>query len=71
MPLAHDPLLCSLPIAARETISAHWQALETRAKDAELRLRLVEQELRLLRLAKYGPKSEQLSDGQLALLELA
>jgi len=77
MPLANDPHFAALPLAARLALAAQMQALETRAQTAEnkvqeteLLLRLAREELRLLRMAKYGPKSEQLSDGQLALLEL-
>src|SRR4051794_22357062 len=73
MPLANDPHFCALPIAARQAITAleaRAQVAEDKAQSAELRLRLALEELRLLRIAKYEPKSEQLSDGQLALLEL-
>ena len=37
---------------------------------AELKIRVLEERLRLVRIAKYGPGSEQLSDAQLELLEL-
>jgi len=37
---------------------------------AELRVLLLEEKLRLQRIAKYGPGSERLSAGQLELLEL-
>ena len=37
---------------------------------AELKIQLLEEKLRLMRIAKYGPGSEKLSDGQLELLEL-
>jgi transposase len=37
---------------------------------AELKIRLLEERLRLVRIAKYGPGSEKLSDAQLELLEL-
>ena len=37
---------------------------------AELKIRVLEERLRLVRIAKYGPGSEKLSDGQLELLEL-
>jgi len=35
----------------------------------EIEVKLLREQLRLMRIGKYGPKSEQLSDGQLALLE--
>ena len=37
---------------------------------AELKILVLEERLRLVRIAKYGPGSEKLSDGQLELLEL-
>jgi transposase len=37
---------------------------------AELRIRVLEEQLRLVRIAKYGPGSEKFSDAQLELLEL-
>jgi len=37
---------------------------------AELKIRVLEERLRLARIAKYGPGSERLSDAQLELLEL-
>jgi transposase len=62
-------LLDQLPIDLRAVFE---QAL-TENKDARIRLeienKLLKEELRLMRIEKYGPKSEQLSDGQLELLE--
>jgi transposase len=37
---------------------------------AELKIQLLEEKLRLMRIQKYGPGSEKLSDAQLELLEL-
>src|SRR6267143_6158020 len=37
---------------------------------AELKIRVLEERLRLVRIAKYGPGSEKFSDAQLELLEL-
>ena len=37
---------------------------------AELKIQVLEERLRLVRIAKYGPDSEKLSDAQLELLEL-
>ena len=41
-----------------------------RLKFAEYKIRVLEERLRLLRIEKYGPGSEKLSDAQLELLEL-
>jgi transposase len=43
---------------------------QNRLQYAELKIRLLEERLRLVRIAKYGPGSEKLSDAQLELLEL-
>ena len=40
-----------------------------RLRLAECKVRLLEERLRLLRITKYGPASERLSDAQLELLE--
>jgi transposase len=44
--------------------------LTQKLQHAELKIQLLEEKLRLMRIAKYGPGSEKLSDGQLELLEL-
>jgi len=44
--------------------------LTQKLQRAELKIQLLEEKLRLMRIAKYGPGSEKLSDGQLELLEL-
>jgi transposase len=41
-----------------------------RLKFAEYKVRVLEERLRLVRIEKYGPDSEKLSDAQLELLEL-
>jgi len=41
-----------------------------RLKFAEYKVRVLEERLRLVRIEKYGPGSEKLSDDQLELLEL-
>ena len=46
------------------------EQLKGRLQHAELKIRVLEERLRLLRIAKYGPGSEKLSDAQLELLEL-
>jgi hypothetical protein len=43
---------------------------EQRLQYAELKIRVLEERLRLQRIAKYGPGSEKLPDAQLELLEL-
>ena len=43
--------------------------LKNRLQWAELKIQLLEERLRLVRIAKYGPSSEKLSDAQLELLE--
>jgi len=55
-------LLDRLPSHLRPAIEEAWRRLEIENK-------LLKEELRLMRIEKYGPKSEQLSDGQLELLE--
>ncbi|MBV8401903.1 MAG: IS66 family transposase [Acetobacteraceae bacterium] len=46
------------------------RSTEERLRLAEYKVRLLEERLRLMRLNKYGPGSEKLSDAQLALLEV-
>jgi hypothetical protein len=41
-----------------------------RLKFAEYKIRVLEERLRLIRIEKYGPGSEKLSDAQLEILEL-
>ena len=53
---------------------SHFQntvlSYQNKLQYAELKIRVLEERLRLVRIAKYGPGSEKLSDGQLELLEL-
>jgi transposase len=46
------------------------EQLKGRLQYAELKIRVLEERLRQVRIAKYGPGSEKLSDSQLELLEL-
>ena len=46
------------------------EQLKGRLQYAELKIRVLEERLRLMRIAKHGPGSEKLSDAQLELLEL-
>jgi transposase len=55
-------LLQKLSCDLRPAFEQEWRRLE-------MENQLLKAELRLLRIEKYGPKSEQLSDGQLELLE--
>jgi len=50
----------------QKTVTSYQNQLEY----AELKIRVLEERLRLQRIAKYGPGSEKLSDAQLQLLEL-
>ena len=51
-------------VAGKATLA---ESLSDRLKTAELRIKLLEEQLRLERIAKYGAASEKLSDGQLEL----
>jgi transposase len=50
--------------------SERIKQLEQQLKWAELKISVLEEQLRLERIAKYGPASEKLSNAQLELLEL-
>jgi transposase len=51
-------------------VSSKLESYQNRLQYAELKIRVLEERLRLLRIAKYGAGSEKLSDAQLELLEL-
>jgi transposase len=51
-------------------VSSKLENYQNRLQYAELKIRVLEERLRLLRIAKYGGASEKLSDAQLELLEL-
>jgi len=51
-------------------VSSKLESYQNRLQYAELKIRVLEERLRLVRIAKYGPGSEKLSDAQLELLEL-
>jgi transposase len=51
-------------------VSSKLESYQSRLQHAELKIRVLEERLRLLRIAKYGAGSEKLSDAQLELLEL-
>jgi transposase len=51
-------------------VSSRLDSYQNQLQYAELKIRVLEERLRLVRIAKYGPGSEKLSDAQLELLEL-
>jgi transposase len=70
-----DPELVSqlkekLPEALLEKLNGSLLILQDRLRFAEYKVRVLEERLRLVRIEKYGPGSEKLSDDQLELLEL-
>ena len=70
-----DPELVSqlkekLPEALFEKLNSSLSVVRERLKFAEYKVRVLEERLRLVRIEKYGPGSEKLSDEQLELLEL-
>jgi len=60
----------SLPEALFEKLEVSLSMDGDRLKFAEYKVRVLEERLRLVRIEKYGPGSEKLSDDQLELLEL-
>ena len=72
---ALDPTLVrqlkeTLPAALFEKLNGSLSIDQDRLKFAEYKNRVLEERLRLVRIDKYGPGSEKLSDAQLELLEL-
>jgi transposase len=65
-----DQLKESLPQALFEKFKDSLSVDGDRLKFAEYKVRVLEEKLRLIRIEKYGPGSEKLSDDQLELLEL-
>src|SRR5258708_23542459 len=59
-----------LPGALFEKLNDSLSIDRDRLKFAEYKVRVLEERLRLVRIEKYGPGSEKLSDAQLQLLEL-
>jgi transposase len=58
-----------LPQALFEKLNGSLSLVQDRLKFAEYKVRVLEERLRLVRIEKYGPGSEKLSDEQLELLE--
>jgi transposase len=72
---AQDPELVNqlkerLPQALFEKLTSSLSIDGDRLRFAEYKVRVLEERLRLVRIEKYGPGSEKLSDDQLELLEL-
>ena len=59
-----------LPEALFEKLTSSLSIDGDRLRFAEYKVRVLEEKLRLIRIEKYGPGSEKLSDDQLQLLEL-
>jgi transposase len=70
--LKHSELYLFLPVAPSTSLpdSERVARLERELEWAHLKIRLLEERLRLERIKKYGPASEKLSDAQLELLDL-
>ena len=60
----------SLPEPLFQKLNGSLSIDQERLKFAEYKIRVLEERLRLVRIEKYGPGSEKLSDAQLELLEL-
>jgi transposase len=63
-------LKVTLPESLFEKLNGSLSLDQERLKFAEYKIRVLEERLRLVRIEKYGPGSEKLSDAQLELLEL-
>jgi len=73
LPVALDPVAAAIIAQLQQTIADQNQQI-ARSHEAlrttEMRVQKLEEELRLERIKKYGPRSEKLSDVQLQLLDL-
>jgi transposase len=74
-PLPLDPellgeLLQKLPVEVTEQLTNNWRKQSDALARSQKENRLLRELLRLMRVEKYGPASERLSDEQLELLEL-
>ena len=65
-----EQLAAALPEPLWQKLNGSLQRDQQRLRLAEYKVRLLEERLRLIRINKYGPGSERLSDAQLALLEV-
>ena len=60
----------SLPEPLFQKLNGSLSIDQERLKFAEYKIRVLEERLRVVRIEKYGPGSQKLSDAQLELLEL-
>jgi hypothetical protein len=65
-----EQLKRALPGPLFDQLNGSLTSDQERLQLAEYKVRLLEERLRLIRINKYGPGSEKLSDAQLALLEV-
>ena len=72
MPPHSDPVVVAIIDQLQQQIETQAQQLQSSARELEyarLKIQVLEEHLRLRRIAKYGPGSEKLSNLQLQLLE--
>lgn len=72
IPPHSDPIVVAIITQLQQQVETQAQQLQSSAREleyAQLRIRVLEEHLRLRRIAKYGPGSEKLSNLQLQLLE--
>jgi transposase len=65
-----EALTAGLPDETREALRGLVGGLESKVGELEILIRLREEQLRMARMDKYGPRSEKLSASQLQLLDL-
>ncbi len=65
-----EALTADLPDETREALRALYGGLQSKVGELEILVRLREEQLRMARMDKYGPRSEKLSASQLQLLDL-
>jgi transposase len=73
LPVALDPVAAAIIAQLQQTIAEQNQQIARShqvLRTTEMRVQKLEEELRLERIKKYGPRSEKLSDLQLQLLDV-
>jgi transposase len=73
LPVALDPVAAAIIAQLQQTIAEQDQQIargQQALRTTEMRVQKLEEELRMERIKKYGPRSEKLSDLQLQLLDL-
>lgn len=65
-----EALTADLPDETRKALRGLFGGLQSRVGELEILVRLREEQLRMARMDKYGPRSEKLSSSQLQLLDL-